>query len=63
MRKLLEAALLTAVSYAIMELWVAFRPPDLTDQLHAWLDTTHGRFEEYYLQRQKRGTDAPPLGE
>lgn len=60
------AAILTAVAgYALMELYLALRPPDLTDRLHAWLDTTHGRFETFYAEWRQRAQpdDGAPLGD
>lgn len=57
MKKLVEAALLTAVTYAVMEIWMALRPPDLSDQIQEWFETAQGRFEIYYQERIRGEND------
>src|SRR5439155_1251271 len=41
----LVAAIL--VMYAIMELYIAVRPDDLTEEIHEWFGTARGPFELY----------------
>ena len=60
--------LATILGYVAWEVYLALRPPDLTEQLRSWLGTTHGRFEQFYAEwRQQHGDDdghpGAPLGE
>lgn len=47
----LLAALLAPI--ALSELWYAFRPDDLSEQINEWFDTTRGRFEQFYAERHR----------
>ena len=60
--------LATALGYLAWELYLALRPPDLTEQLREFLESPRGRFEQFYADwRETHGRDradaAPPLGE
>lgn len=68
MKRALEFVMVTALGYAVMELYIALRPADLTDQLTEWLDTAHGRFETFYAEwrqhdRRTERNGSAPLGE
>lgn len=52
------------VGYALFELYLALRPPNLTEQITEWMETAHGRFASYLASRPRRPsvTDPPPVG-
>lgn len=52
------------VGYALFELYLALRPPNLTDQITEWMETSRGRFASYLAERQRHPvvTDLPPRG-
>lgn len=52
----LAAALLAPI--ALSELWYAFRPDDLSEQINEWFDSTRGRFEQFYAERNRHDAGA-----
>lgn len=52
-RSLFWAVVGTLASYAIMELYLALRPPDLSDQIQAYLSSSKGRFEAWLAEQNR----------
>jgi hypothetical protein len=55
-KRALDVVIVTLLSYALMELYQALRPPDLTDQIEEYLGTVRGKFEQFYAERQRRNS-------
>lgn len=61
MKRLGEFLFVTMLGYAVMELYLLLRPVDLTEQMEAFLDSAHGRFESFYADwRADRDAAAHP---
>jgi hypothetical protein len=45
-----------ALSYAIMELYLAFRPSNLTEQINEYFSSTRGRFDAWYAEQTRPPT-------
>lgn len=61
MKKTVEILLVTFATYALMELYLALRPADLTDQIQDWFESAHGKFEAFLAARERE--EAPSVGD